>query len=129
MLLECWERLCGYDKWIETEATVERSDLREIPIRDRFGKVRSFGYKTRDVITWTDRNGEEHRANFEVGMGSTLYLLAEGQSVVIRYNPCRPARFYLRELLCWRMQLAFKFVLAVVVILALMFLKVWDRRN
>jgi hypothetical protein len=27
MLIEIWERLRGYDKWIKTEATVQSSEL------------------------------------------------------------------------------------------------------
>jgi len=42
MLIEIWEHLRGYDKWIQTEATIQSSDLAEVDLSDirysRFGR-------------------------------------------------------------------------------------------
>ena len=41
MLIEIWERPHGYDKWVQTEAKIESSDVekRKRPITDRYGNV------------------------------------------------------------------------------------------
>jgi hypothetical protein len=93
MLIELWERLRGYDKWIETEATVESSRVENI-------QFRNAGYQqSDDVLLWTDRKGERHRAYFEARAGSPPYDLVQGSKVVIRYDPANPDRYYLCELL------------------------------
>jgi hypothetical protein len=34
MLIEIWERLRGYDKWVQTEAKIESSNLEEVKTYD-----------------------------------------------------------------------------------------------
>jgi hypothetical protein len=34
MLIELWEHLRGYDKWIQTEATIQSTDLAEVELGD-----------------------------------------------------------------------------------------------
>ena len=76
MLIEIWERLRGYDKWVQTEAKIESSDVTMIPLADRSGKVVGYNYKAGDVVTWVDGSGERQYATFDVeeaccGRGST----------------------------------------------------------
>jgi hypothetical protein len=96
MLIEFWERLRGYDKWVETQATVESSRTENIPIRG--GEI----HQNDDVLLWTDSNGERHRAYFEVQGDSSLYELDPDSKITIRYNPADPEQYCLRELLKYR---------------------------
>jgi hypothetical protein len=101
MLIEIWERLRGYDKWIQTEATIQSSDLNEMEI----GKVRDYSlvgsqsveeWNSSCVLAWTDKSGNSHEAEFDVAEDSPLFQLYDGQKVAIRYNPANPDQFYLR---------------------------------
>lgn len=97
MLIELWEKLRGYDKWVEAEATVESS-------RGEHIQVRTGGYEQSDnVLLWTDLKGERHRAYLEVSAGSPLYNLLQDSKISIRYDPADPDEYYLRELLKLRM--------------------------
>jgi hypothetical protein len=49
MLIEIWERLRGYDKWIETEAKIESSKVEEEIIRNSHGAVRYCVYSSGDM--------------------------------------------------------------------------------
>jgi hypothetical protein len=84
MLIEIWERLRGYDKWTQTEATILSSDL--------------VGQVSKNVIGWTDVSGKSHTAKYSVFSGSRLYQLYDGQTVTIRYNQANPAEYYFRDL-------------------------------
>jgi hypothetical protein len=88
MLIEIWERLRGYDKWIETEATILSSDL--------------VNQMSKNVIGWTDMSGRSHTARYSVHSGSRLYQLYDGQTVTIRYNRANPGEYYFRELFRYR---------------------------
>jgi len=98
MLIEFWERLRGYDKWVVTEATVESSTLKKTEYHDQSGHV-SQTWSSGDVLAWTDRQGGKQYADFNVSEGSALYQLIGGERVEIRYNPKEPGRFYFPELL------------------------------
>jgi len=50
-------------------------------------------------IAWEDRHSIEHTAEFEVFEESPLYQLTERDTVKIRFNPEKPAEFYLPGLL------------------------------
>jgi hypothetical protein len=100
MLIEIWERLRGYDKWIKAEATVESSRVEHI-------QVRTGGYEQSDkVLLWTDGTGERHRAYLEVTAGSPLNNLLLDPGIEIRYDPADPDQYYLRELLKYRVMKA-----------------------
>ncbi|MGA3009384.1 MAG: DUF3592 domain-containing protein [Terracidiphilus sp.] len=95
MLIEILEWLYGYDKWIETEATIESTAV-----------VLFSGSLThhRDnwcdhVIRWTDRSGERHRATFIAGELSPFFQSVEGTTFTIRFNPVHPEEYYHRALL------------------------------
>jgi hypothetical protein len=122
MLIEIWERLRGYDKWLETDATIQSSRLTDVEV----GEIRGRGGPRRPVIAsesdctiaWTDANGEKHTAVYEVFEDSPLYQLYEGQTVTIRYNPADPDQFYLRGVL--RSQIVTRFSWRLLPLLAIL---------
>lgn len=98
MLIEIWERLRGFDKWIQTGATVEESQLKRTK---RFGEEGDV-YYTDDsdiILLWIDGGGNKHRASFNVPADSPIYQLIEGETVTIRYDPANPDRFFFPLLL------------------------------
>jgi hypothetical protein len=111
MLIEIWERLRGYDKWIQVDARVESSNLQEIKNYDRSGNQIESSWESEDEIVWTDNMGQEQRADFNVPDDSPIYQLVGGETVTIRYNPAKPEEFYYRELLRTRVHTAFKWTL------------------
>ncbi len=101
MLIEIWERLRGYDKWIQMEATIKSSNLAEVEI----GRVRTNRWtnsepvdewKSSCTLIWKDNSGNPHENEFEVAEDSPLFQLYDGQTVTIRFNPANPDQFYLR---------------------------------
>ena len=121
MLIEIWERLRGYDKWIETEAKVESSKVRETPDAESGG----IAYNCEDVLVWTDRQGENQRAYFAVPDGSPLYQLIGGETIKIRYNPAEPDQYYLRELLQARVRRSATRVIVTLVFISFCILGIW----
>jgi len=103
MLIEIWERWRGYDKWIETEAKIDSSDLSEAEVasfRDRCGEDHiDYEWESTCWIRWADTEGKEHKNFYEVWEDSPLYQLYDGQSVTIRYNPVNADDFYIRGVL------------------------------
>jgi hypothetical protein len=110
MLIELWERLRGYDKWVETQAKIESSE-------PTYYRVRGRDYShSDDVIVWSDSSGENHRAPFTVQVDSPLFQLVQDSTIGIRYNPADPEQYYFRELL----QTRIRKVLSTTVVAALM---------
>lgn len=99
MLIEFWERLRGYDKWIETEAKIESSDIHEADIKNQYGQTMVREYDAGDRIAWSDAQGGQHQGKFSADEESPLYQLVDGNTFTIRYNPARPDRFYNRDLM------------------------------
>jgi len=108
MLIELWERLRGYDKWVQTEATILSSKLARGEVLRasviRFGEdkpdgERIMGWRSNCSLAWNDGVGQEHTAEYEVCQNSPLFQLYDGQTVTIRYNPENPGQFYLRGVL------------------------------
>jgi len=128
MFLELWERLRGYDQWVETQAAVERSDVSVTSYTGRSGEVIDT-YDAGDVITWIDSNGEKQYATFDVEEGSPLFQLVGGESVTIRYDPANPDRFYYRDLLRSRVRSACKAILTILVIAGLVGGFIWALRH
>jgi hypothetical protein len=104
MLIEAWERLRGYDKWIQTEATIKSSQLDEVEV----ARVRTSRYGDDEPImewqstcslAWTDNTGRTRTADYEVSESSSLFQLYDGQTETIRYNPANPDEYYIRDLL------------------------------
>ncbi|MGA2349226.1 MAG: hypothetical protein ABSF70_02235 [Terracidiphilus sp.] len=105
MLIEMWERLRGYDKWIQTDAKVESSLVEKTAHVDGDG-IAYETYDSSDVLLWADQHGENQRAYFTVPADSPLYQLIGGESISIRYNPEIPDQYYLRELFLTRIRKA-----------------------
>lgn len=118
MILELYERLRGYDKWVETQAKIESSDVSKTPFANRYGQVVDYRYSAGDILTWVDSHGENQYADFDVGENSPLYLLLGGESVTIRYDPASPDRFYYRDLLKTRVQSVLRTTAAVLILIA-----------
>ena len=102
MLIEIWERLRGYDKWIQTEAVIKSSELGAVPFAANSGEKaqKPAGAAVKEwrstcTIAWTDGEKQAHTAQFEVSDNSPLFQLYEGNTVSIRYDPVKPGEFYL----------------------------------
>jgi hypothetical protein len=113
MLIEIWERLRGYDKWIQTEAKIKSSELAEVEI----GRIRPNRFSDSEPIdewhstcglAWTDTVGGQHTDQFEVAENSPLFQLYDGQTVTIRYNPTNSNQYYLRGLLMAKAGIGFR---------------------
>ncbi len=122
-----WESLRGYDKWPETEATVESSSYSD--------RVTTFDYNTESasglprpetttvnqstsVITWKDASGNTYRNQFTVTRPSPLFEKYAGDKLPIRYNPANPRDFYIRELRQGEMSSMLKMAGSVILALA-----------
>jgi hypothetical protein len=100
MSIKLWERLRGYDRWIQTEATVESSNVEEII--DGFDPRSETTTSTRhgyEELVWNDGSGIVWKREVDVGEDSPLFQLYDGKSVTIRLNPTSPGECYVRELL------------------------------
>ena len=97
MLIELWERLRGYDKWIETQATIRSSTEQKTEEYYRGQKYDVFS--SDDELAWTDAQGVERTAELNVAEDSPLFQLIGGETVTIRYNPSDPDRFFYPDLL------------------------------
>ena len=95
MLIEILERLYGYDKWIEAEATIESTA--EV-LFSRSSTIHRDNWCDH-VVRWTDGSGETHRATFIAGELSPFFQLVEGTTFTIRFNPVHPGEYYHRALL------------------------------
>jgi len=111
MLIEIWERLRGYNKWIQTEAKIESSNLENVKTYDINGNQAGVTTESDDVLVWTDKMGQRQRAKFCVPEDSPLYQFIGGETVTIRYNPAKPEEFYYRDLLRTKVHTAFKLTL------------------
>lgn len=132
MLIEIWERLRGYDKWIQTEATIKSSDLEEVEV----GGANSRYYIDQPIdewgsfceIVWTDASGKLHTAEYEVSENSPLFQLYDGQTIIIRYNPTYPDLYYIRGVLRSKIISAFKYrvvpAIFIVLIVLVLFLRI-----
>ena len=122
MLIEIWERLRGYDKWVQTNAVVCRSGTEQVLHE---GRRPYFTTEAGDVIEWTDPTGEKQYAEFNAPEGSKLFQLTTGDAVEIRYNPAKPDDFYYRDLLQLRVRQAAGATFAVLLVLSFYGLVIW----
>jgi hypothetical protein len=107
MLTEIRNRLHGYDKWIQTDATILSSELAEPDAGLECNEKRSnpgspFQWHSTCTIGWTDVSGITHKGSYTISELSPLFQLYEGQIVPIRYNPACPGEYYLRELCIYK---------------------------
>lgn len=121
MLIQFWERLCGYHKWVPANATVLSSNLAGIGLdgavedKRQNGKI-VVGWESHCKIAWRDQHGAVHNALFAVDEESPLYQLCDGDTVEIRFNPKKPADYYLPGLLEAKIVSMWKFGLFAVMI-------------
>jgi hypothetical protein len=127
MLIDIWERLRGYDKWVQTNAVVCRSGTEKVEHQGRYGPY--FTTEAGDVIEWTDPTGEKQYADFNAPEGSKLFQLTTGDTVEIRYNPAKPDDFYYRELVQLRVRQAAGATLVVLLALSFYGLLIWARMH
>jgi hypothetical protein len=98
MLTEIWERLRGYGKWVQTEATIKSSDLKNVEVRFQhyLGEDETVDeWRSYCVAEWKDQRGNSHSAQYEVSEDSRLFQLYDGQTVTIHYDPENPDQHYL----------------------------------
>lgn len=97
MLIEWWEKLRGYDKWVETTATIKSSELeQQIVGHDKLGRP-FYGWRGDEELVWTDKSGVEQSEPLSVSEGSPVFQCFEGNALRIRYNPADSGEFYVRE--------------------------------
>jgi len=135
MLIEIWERLRGYDKWIQTEATIGSSQLAQAPLApiNTGGKnppadTRTLEWRSVCTLAWKDGSGRQYTGTYRVSDNSPLFQLYDGQTVSIRYSPANPTEFYLPgvqksravSLFKWALLTLFGIVVTTLISLALM---------
>jgi hypothetical protein len=124
MLIELWERLRGYDKWIPAEAYVYPAT----EIRKKLGKRYQISPESQfsgELLVWLDDYEQAHVGTFVTHETSPLYQLLEGESIPILYNPAKPDRYYCRpHFLSWLARLT-KAILAVVVFGGFLGWRIW----
>jgi hypothetical protein len=114
MLIEIWEHLRGYDKWVETRATVVSSETLRKRLGKRIPNPRTDQFSS-DLLLWKDQRDEFHCGPFVNHEGSHLFQTLEGETVSIRYDPAKPDRFYTREyFVSWAANIAKAFAAAAV---------------
>ena len=113
MLIEIWERIRGYDHWVQTNATIKSSAMEDHVYNYR-GQIK-HEFESVDTLVWTDGEGNQRTAPCRVPDDSPLYQLIGGEKVTIRYNPRKPEEFYFPELLRGRLR-HFLLQLAIVVL-------------
>jgi hypothetical protein len=124
MLIEIWERLRGYDKWVPAEAKVFSAE--------QFYKIHGVEYKVSpanqfsgDLLVWKDNEGEPHFGPFVTHETSPLYQLLEGESIAICYNPAKPDHCYCRPYFTSLVVLIIKAILGVVVFGGFFVWRIW----
>lgn len=114
MLIEVWERLRGYDKLVQTEATIKSSHDEVVVAATRSGKP-IYGWQGNEEISWVDKDGVQQCEPLAVSESSPVFKMYDGNSLVIRYNPGSPDDFYVREQLRYRVNLGVKVLLALLI--------------
>jgi hypothetical protein len=124
MLIEIWERLRGYDKWIPAEARVYSAS----EIRKKLGKRYQISPSSQfsgELLVWRDQRGEPQFGPFVTHETSPLYQLLEGEAIAIRYNPAKPNCYYCRpHFLAW-LALITKAVLIGTICLGFIVWRIW----
>jgi hypothetical protein len=117
MLIELWEKIRGYDKWVETTATVVSSVPTPAGVLDG-GKAcknpTATQWNSAIQVAWNDDAGHAHSEQFEVGEESPLYQLCEGDTLPVRVNPKRPDEIYVPGLIEANAMSVWKGVLTIV---------------
>ena len=120
MWLEFWERLRGYDKWVEASATIETPHSEDASHEPLW---------TGDVLVWTDHHGQRQAAEFIVPDDCTLYQKVTGDKLLIRYNPHQPEQFYFRQLHRIRVHTTVKRIAIAISLIGLVVMAFWVRER
>ncbi len=112
MLIETWERLRGYDKWIQTEATIKSSSVDEVIVATSRDGTPIYAWQGNEEISWVDKDGSKQCEPLTVSENSPVFKMYDGNPLVIRYNPAFPYIFYVREQLRYKVNLGAKVFLA-----------------
>jgi hypothetical protein len=111
MLIELWEKIRGYDTWVETTATLKSSQVeQEIVGHDKLGRP-FYGWRGDEELVWTDTSGVGQCEPLTVSEGSPVFQCIEGNAVRIRYNPADSGDFYVREQLQYEVSRSAKIIL------------------
>jgi hypothetical protein len=113
MLIEIWERLRGYDGWIEAEATIKSSKTEIVVRRKRKGQL-VYGWDGNKEIAWVDQSGVHRHGHLTVKEGPLIFTRHDGNSIVIRYNPASPLDFYVREQLRYQVNIGVRLALGAI---------------
>ena len=127
MLTKIWERIRGYDKWVEATATIKSSQLEQQVVgNDKLGRP-FYGWRGDEELVWTDKSGGQQCEPLSVTEGSPVFQCVEGNAVTIRYNPADFGDFYVREQLQYQVSRiakillwAFASVVGIVAVLSLL---------
>ena len=124
MLIEIWERLRGYDKWVPAEAYV----CSVTEIRKKLGKRYQIPADIQfsgQLLLWFDDYELPSFGTFVTHETSPLYQLLEGESIVILYNPAKPDQYYCRpHFLSWGATIT-KAVLGVAIFGGFLVWRIW----
>ena len=77
-------KLFGREKWVETEARVTESSIRDLGLL--VSRPKSTYNDALVRIVWTDGRGVTHEGQFEAPEESPLFQLIEGDTLPIKYN-------------------------------------------
>jgi hypothetical protein len=117
MLIELWERLRGYDKWVQTEAKIKSAT--EQTTEEYYKGQRYEIRSSNDELVWTDAQGVEHISEFGVPEDSPLFQMIGGETVTIRYDPEDPERFFFPDLMRGKAQTFVRNVKILLLLIAL----------
>jgi hypothetical protein len=120
MLIERWERIRGYDKWPQTEATIQSSSLAGVEVGHTRSGTPIKTWQNSCVLVWRGAQGEEQLDDFSVYASSPLFQLYENQKVTIHCNPANSGKYFFPELQRTRAIRAVKTVLGVIFIMAVL---------
>jgi hypothetical protein len=124
MLIEIWEKLRGYDKWIAADARVVSYETLRKVLGKRVQSIRQ-GHFACDLLLWEDQRGEYHFGPFVNHEGSRLFQLLDNETVTIRYDPSTPDRYYNREYFLGRLAILLKGIAGLTVFVGFLTWIIW----
>ena len=121
MLIDLWEKFRGYDKWVETHASVSAATVQQSAVIVGSAKKTNQSQNALFInsavrIQWNGPDGKTYSEKFEAAEESPLYQLCEGDTLTVRMNPRRPDEIYIPGLLESELMAGWKFILVVVVL-------------
>ncbi|HEX7729442.1 MAG TPA: hypothetical protein VF392_10430 [Terracidiphilus sp.] len=100
MLIEIWEKLRGYDKWVKSTAVVESVITEKVWVASYYRLFKSphkvFEFWTLMQLSYPDGAGALHSAQLRVSPLSPIFQLEKGDLVEIGVAPANPSRIHVR---------------------------------